>query len=66
MANEIEEALARLAPKLGGGTVSDLQRLSGGASAETWAFALEGPGGRREMILVAARGRRRTRRPRAR
>jgi aminoglycoside phosphotransferase (APT) family kinase protein len=51
MANEIEEALARLAPKLGGGAVTDLQRLSGGASAETWAFALEGPGGRREMIL---------------
>lgn len=51
MANEIEEALTRLAPKLGGGVVSNLQRLSGGASAETWAFALEGPAGRREMIL---------------
>lgn len=51
MANEIEEALTRLAPKLGGGGVSDLQRLSGGASAETWAFALQGSDGRREMIL---------------
>ncbi|MFN3514129.1 MAG: phosphotransferase family protein [Phenylobacterium sp.] len=54
MANEIAEALSRLAPRLGGAgaQVADLQRLSGGASAETWAFALEGgAGGRREMIL---------------
>ncbi len=53
MANEIAEALSRLAPRLAGegAQVVDFQRLSGGASMETSAFALVGPRGREEMIL---------------
>lgn len=53
MADDISEALSRLAPKLGGegAAIADLQRLSGGASMETWAFAITGPQGRRELIL---------------
>lgn len=53
MANEVAEALSRLAPKLGGegAEVSDMVRLSGGASAETWAFALNSKAGKEEMIL---------------
>jgi aminoglycoside phosphotransferase (APT) family kinase protein len=48
---DIAEGLQRLAPKLGGTGIEDAQRLSGGASMETWAFAVTGPAGRREMIL---------------
>lgn len=48
---DIVEALSRLAPALGGTSVEDAQRLSGGASMETWAFAVTGGEGRREMIL---------------
>jgi aminoglycoside phosphotransferase (APT) family kinase protein len=48
---DVGGALARLAPKLGGTDVQDVQRLSGGASLETWAFAVIGGEGRREMIL---------------
>lgn len=48
---DIVAALERLAPKLGGTGVTDAQRLSGGASMETWAFAVTGPDARREMIL---------------
>lgn len=48
---DIVRALERLAPKLGGTGIEDAQRLSGGASMETWAFAVTGPGGRREMVL---------------
>lgn len=48
---DIVAALERLAPKLGGTGVTDAQRLSGGASMETWAFSVTGPEGRREMIL---------------
>jgi Predicted aminoglycoside phosphotransferase len=53
MSEEVRGALEALAPKLGGAgaTVSDLQRLSGGASMETWAFAVDGPRGREEMVL---------------
>ncbi|WP_309643459.1 phosphotransferase family protein [Phenylobacterium sp.] len=53
MADEIFQALGRLASTWSGegAQVVDLQRLSGGASMETWAFAVEGPGGREEMIL---------------
>jgi aminoglycoside phosphotransferase (APT) family kinase protein len=48
---DIVEGLRRLAPKLGGTGIEDALRLSGGASMETWAFAVTGPEGRREMIL---------------
>lgn len=48
---DIAQALARLAPALGGTGVEAVQRLSGGASMETWAFTLTGPDGPREMIL---------------
>jgi aminoglycoside phosphotransferase (APT) family kinase protein len=53
MAEDIAQALSRLAPRLGGegAAIADLQRLSGGASLETWAFAVTGPGSREEMIL---------------
>lgn len=49
MSDQVLEGLQRLAPKLGGAgaQVADLQRLSGGASMETWAFAVGGE----EMIL---------------
>ncbi|CAN5694152.1 phosphotransferase family protein [soil metagenome] len=48
---DIVQALARLAPTLGGTGVEAVQRLSGGASMETWAFTLTGDVGPREMIL---------------
>ena len=48
---DLLEALCKLAPKLGGEGVSDLHRLSGGASQETWAFRLQAPGGERALIL---------------
>ncbi|MES2342121.1 MAG: phosphotransferase family protein [Pseudomonadota bacterium] len=48
---DIAQALAQLAPTLGGTGVEAAQRLSGGASMETWAFTLTGPEGPREMIL---------------
>jgi aminoglycoside phosphotransferase (APT) family kinase protein len=48
---DIAQALARLAPTLGGTGVEAVQRLSGGASMETWAFTLTGAGDPREMIL---------------
>ncbi|MBP6546581.1 MAG: phosphotransferase family protein, partial [Phenylobacterium sp.] len=48
---DIAQALARLAPTLGGTGVEAVQRLSGGASMETWAFTLTGVGDPREMIL---------------
>jgi len=48
---DISEGLLALAPKLGFATVSEVQRLSAGASMETWAFVAEGPEGRQEMIL---------------
>jgi aminoglycoside phosphotransferase (APT) family kinase protein len=53
MSDAVREALEALAPKLGGegATVGDLQRLSGGASMETWAFVVTGDQGREEMVL---------------
>ena len=50
---DIAETLAGLAPKLGGAGawVQEAQRLSGGASMETWAFAVANDAGREEMIL---------------
>ena len=39
---DIPAALAALAPKLGGTGVEKAQRLTGGASMETWAFTLVG------------------------
>lgn len=53
MSQVIFDGLSRLAPKLWGpgAVVEDLERLSGGASMETWAFALAGPKGRRELVL---------------
>ena len=48
---DISEGLRAMAPKLGCETVSEVQRLSAGASMETWAFVAEGAGGRQEMIL---------------
>jgi aminoglycoside phosphotransferase (APT) family kinase protein len=38
MSQDVEAALARLAPRLGAGAVADVKRLSGGASQETWSF----------------------------
>lgn len=53
MEDDIFKGLSRLAPSLapGGEAVEDLQRLSGGASMETWAFAVTGKGPRAELIL---------------
>ncbi|HEX3701639.1 MAG TPA: phosphotransferase family protein [Phenylobacterium sp.] len=55
---DVPAALPKLAVRLGGAGARavDAQRLSGGASMETWAFAIEGPpksngGGREELIL---------------
>lgn len=53
MSTEIADALSRLAPGILGadGQVEGLQRLSGGASMETWAFSLVAPQARKELIL---------------
>jgi len=53
MTLDVPQALARLAQRLGGegARVADAGRLSGGASMETWAFAIEGPAGRENLIL---------------
>lgn len=40
MTPTFEDALNNIAPKLGGNSIKDLRRLSGGASQETWAFAI--------------------------
>ena len=48
---DILAALAALAPKLGGTGVEKAQRLTGGASMETWAFNLLGAGEPRPLIL---------------
>ena len=39
--SDLETALNAIAPQLGGQSVTGLRRLSGGASQETWAFALD-------------------------
>ena len=53
MTVDVAAGLAKLAVRLGGtgARLADAQRLSGGASMETWAFAIEGPGGREDLIL---------------
>lgn len=53
MSDVVAEGLAKLAPRLAGegAALEGLQRLSGGASMETWAFAYAGPKGRRDLIL---------------
>ena len=53
MAVDVASALEKLAVRLGGeGTrVTAAERLSGGASMETWAFSLVGPKGRDELVL---------------
>lgn len=50
---DVRAGLAKLAERLGGkgAGVLEAQRLSGGASMETWAFAIDGEGGREELIL---------------
>jgi len=50
---DVREALPRLAERLAGpgATVEGAQRLSGGASMETWTFDLVSPAGREELIL---------------
>jgi aminoglycoside phosphotransferase (APT) family kinase protein len=53
MTVDVLAALPRLALRLGGegATLAAAERLSGGASMETWAFAVEAEGARRELIL---------------
>src|SRR5947209_439237 len=50
---DVLAALPRLARRLGGegAVLAAAERLSGGASMETWAFAVDGPGGREDLIL---------------
>jgi len=50
---DVRAGLDRLAERLGGagGQMTDAQRLSGGASMETWAFGFEGQGGPGRLIL---------------
>jgi aminoglycoside phosphotransferase (APT) family kinase protein len=53
MTVDVPAALSRLAVRLAGvgARVEAAQRLTGGASMETWAFAIDGPKGREELIL---------------
>ena len=53
MTMDVADALSRLAQRLGGqgARLADAGRLSGGASMETWGFAIEGGGPREDLIL---------------
>jgi len=53
---DVRAGLQKLAGRLGGegATVTEAQRLSGGASMETWAFGFEA-GGRREDLILRRR-----------
>jgi aminoglycoside phosphotransferase (APT) family kinase protein len=53
MTVDVPSALERLAVRLGGEGVRLVEagRLSGGASMETWAFAIDGARGREDLIL---------------
>jgi aminoglycoside phosphotransferase (APT) family kinase protein len=53
MTVDVPSALEKLAVRLGGGgaVLASAERLSGGASMETWAFALVSPAGREDLIL---------------
>src|SRR5687768_11954259 len=50
---DVRAGLEKLAGRLGGAgaTLTEAQRLSGGASMETWAFGLEGERGSESLIL---------------
>lgn len=50
---DVRAGLQKLAERLGGegAAISEAQRLSGGASMETWAFGFEGKGGPERLIL---------------
>jgi aminoglycoside phosphotransferase (APT) family kinase protein len=50
---DVRAGLERLAERLGGAgaKLTEAQRLSGGASMETWAFSFEGDGGPERLIL---------------
>src|SRR3954470_12870358 len=50
---DVRAGLQRLAERLGGAgaSLTEAQRLSGGASMETWAFGFEGQGGPERLIL---------------
>ncbi|MEM6900184.1 MAG: phosphotransferase family protein [Pseudomonadota bacterium] len=54
MPQDIESALNALASNLGesGSKIANLQRLSGGASQETWAFQLIGDNGKRSRRIL--------------
>jgi aminoglycoside phosphotransferase (APT) family kinase protein len=47
----ITAALTSLAPTLGGDTVTGVQRLTGGASLQTWRFTLQTSAGDKTLIL---------------
>jgi aminoglycoside phosphotransferase (APT) family kinase protein len=47
----VTAALAALAPALGGDIVTDVQRLTGGASLQTWRFTLQSSAGDQNLIL---------------
>ncbi len=53
MTVDVLASLPRLAQRLGGEAahLAAAERLSGGASMETWAFALDGPNGHEDLIL---------------
>ena len=53
MSVDVLAVLPKLAQRLGGkdAVLAAAERLSGGASMETWAFAVEGPNPRQELIL---------------
>lgn len=53
MSDELQSALTALAPRLAHGAtaISNLRRLSGGASQELWSFEVDAPAGPRRMIL---------------
>ncbi len=53
--NDDWPALQAMAGELGGGQLSGLRRLSGGASQETWAFDLQQPAGLQVLVLRRAR-----------
>ena len=53
MTVDVRQGLEKLAVRLGGAgaRLAEAQRLSSGASMETWAFAIEGAGGLEKLIL---------------
>ena len=63
MSTALQQGLDALAPRLrtGGSGVSSLQRMSGGASQETWSFVVHAEGAGRPADGAAARARRRGR-----